>query len=135
IKAWSPQIGGYSGQPDTWYYGSVETIGLGVRDENGRPMLWAGGILGGGTSMYRTVYNPSIPQDSAPRWIRITGGGFPSGYPESIACDRSDSSVAYCGLHGSISYHLYKTINGGKNWKNISAGKDTLPKIGINAVI
>jgi len=134
IKAWSPQLAGYPNQPTTWYYGDIECIGLGARDENGRPMLWAGGLLGGGTILYRTVYNPTIPQDSAPRWIRITTG-LPSAVPSSIACDRSDSMTAFCGLQGQSKFHLYKTVNGGKNWKTISAGKDTLPQISINAIV
>jgi photosystem II stability/assembly factor-like uncharacterized protein len=133
LKVWSPQIAGYPNQPDTWYYGDVECIGLGARDENGRPMLWAGGILGGGTSLYRTVYNPTIRQDSAPRWIRISGGGLPGGVPETIACDRSDSMTVFCGFLGSgLAKYLYMTTTGGKKWTSISGN---LPKIGINALI
>ncbi len=133
IQPWSPQITGYAGQPKNWYYGDVECIGLGVRDQNGRPMIWAGGLLGGTeTSLNRTVYNPAISQDTAPRWIKIISG-LPTAIVETIACDRSDSLTAYCGLIGTSSTkHVYKTTNGGKNWISISGN---LPNIGVNAII
>lgn len=129
IQTWSPQIAG-SGK--AWYNGTIDCIALGVRDENGRPMMWAGGLVAGSTSLYRTVYNSSISQDSAPRWIKITSG-LPGAFVETIACDRSDSMTAFCGLTGTSSVsHVYKTINGGKKWTSISGN---LPNIGVNAII
>ncbi len=128
IQPWSPQIAG-SGK--AWYNGTIDCIALGVRDENGRPMLWAGGLVSGSTSLYRTVYNSSIPQDSMPRWIKITTG-LPGAFVETIACDRSDSMLAFCGLTGTTSPHVYKTTNGGKKWTSISGN---LPNVSVNAII
>ncbi|MDP4229441.1 MAG: T9SS type A sorting domain-containing protein [Bacteroidota bacterium] len=128
IQLWSPQI---AGNGKAWYNGTIDCIALGVRDGNGRPMLWAGGLLNGSTSLYRTVYDPTISQDSAPRWIKVTTG-LPPAFVESIACDRTDSMTAFCGLTGTSSGHVYKTTTGGKKWTNISGN---LPNIGVNAII
>ncbi len=132
IQSWSPQIAGTAKNPKAWYSGTIDCLGLGARDENGRPMLWAGGLLSGATSLYRTVYNPSISQDTAPRWIKVTTG-LPPAYVEALACDRSDSMTAYCGLAGTGSTkHVYKTTSGGKTWTSISGN---LPNISINAIV
>ncbi len=128
IQSWSPQIAG-SGK--AWYNGTIDCMALGVRDENGRPMIWAGGLIAGSTSLYRTVYNSSVPQDSMPRWIKITTG-LPGAFVESIGCDRSDSMTAFCGLTGTASPHVYKTINGGKKWTSISGN---LPNVSVNAIL
>lgn len=132
IVPWSPQIGGTNNNPKAWYTGTVDCIALGPRDENGRPMIWAGGLFNGGTSLYRTLYDPTIHQDTAPKWTKIITG-LPPAYVEVIVCDRSDSMIAFCGLTGTQSTkHVYKTINGGKNWVSISGN---LPNVGINGIV
>jgi photosystem II stability/assembly factor-like uncharacterized protein len=147
IKTWSPLLGGVTDKPKQWFYGGdIEALALGVRDQNNRPMIWAGGIVApdsslssGGTHIWRTTYNPSIPQDSAPNWINASGG-LPFSVPSAIACDRSDSLTAFVGLlsyGGGVIKHLYKTTNGGTSWTVITGKKaaTSLPTTPVTSIV
>jgi photosystem II stability/assembly factor-like uncharacterized protein len=146
IQPWSPQLTGVTNNPKQWFYGGdVEAVALGPRDPNGRPMIWMGGMnstrsangqLSGATGLWRTAYDPSLHQDSMPNWIKITTG-LPFGIVSSIVCDRSDSLTAFASMTSyNAVKHLYKTINGGKNWLSISGtGSTALPNAPLNAFV
>ncbi|HYM36733.1 MAG TPA: T9SS type A sorting domain-containing protein, partial [Steroidobacteraceae bacterium] len=147
IWKWSPQIAGAPGSPKLWYYGEVEAIALGARDNNGRPMIWTGTINNGGRNIWRTTLNESLPADSMPKWIRADVAGLPGLFPTWIRASLRDSMAAYVSFSGfntdtakghidSIG-NLFRTLDGGKTWKSIS-GKNTavgLPNAPVNAFV
>lgn len=130
-SVWSPQIGGSLNKPTNWYTGYINAVGIGVRDENGRAMLWAGGLLSASrASLYRTVYNPSLHQDSMPDWIRADTG-LSAAYVSCIVPDRTDSLKAFCSLSSFSKNRLYQTVNG-TGWTSITGDLPTAP---INSFI
>ncbi len=132
IRKWSPQLTGKPNDPKAWYYGNIEAIGLGIRDEKNRPMLWAAGILNGNRVLWRTTYNPSLSIDSVPTWVRADSSGLPGLTPAWIECDRTDSLTAFIGFSGfNAGGHLYKTTNA-KKWVSISGN---LPNAPIDAFV
>jgi photosystem II stability/assembly factor-like uncharacterized protein len=133
IQPWSQQIAGKSSDYKAWYNGDVEAIALGARDANGRPMMWAAGILNGGRVVWRTTVNTSLSADEMPKWIRADSTGLPGLTPSWIVADRSDSMTAFIGFSGaSAKGSLYKTTDGGKHWVAIGTG---LPSIAIDAFV
>ncbi len=128
---WSPVIGGKASNPKDWTWGDIECMAVGPHDAVGRPILWAGGAGDGAVSLWRTTVNTLLSPDSAPTWIRVTGG-LPANYVSSIAPDRSDSLVAFASVFGYASGHVFKTTDGGKTWKSISGN---LPNISVNTIL
>lgn len=130
-SVWSPQLGGTLNKPSNWYTGYINAVGVGVRDENIRPMLWVGGLLNQSrASLYRTAYDPSLHQDSMPRWIRADTG-LTAAYVSCIVPDRSDSLKAFCSLSSFSTNRIYKTVNGTR-WTSITGD---LPSAPINSFI
>jgi photosystem II stability/assembly factor-like uncharacterized protein len=130
-QRWSPQI---AGQPNTktWYYGAIDAVALGVRDASGRPMVWAGGIFNGATSLWRSTVDPNRHPDSMTAWTKITTG-LPGSNISCIVPDREDSLTAFCSASttGNVN-HVFKTTNGGKNWISISGD---MPKIPVTRIL
>jgi len=119
-RTWSPPIEGNVTKDSQWYYGDIETVALGPRDANGRPMLWAGGY---GTSgvLWRTTVDPTTSDTTPPHWIGAHGAGLPVATISQVVPDRSDSMTAFCAtMSTSGAAHVLKTTNGGKKWVNIS---------------
>ncbi len=133
IKQWSPQLAGQPGSLKQWYYGDIGAISLGAPDSHGRRMIWAAAYLGG-KAIWRTTVDATLSIDSMPKWIRADNG-LPNAYPNVIVADRSDSLTAFVAFSGSIADatgHIFKTIDGGKNWTKIGVG---LPNISVNALV
>jgi hypothetical protein len=133
IWKWSPQIAGAPGSPKSWYYGDVETISLGARDANGRPMIWTGTINNGARNLYRTALDLSLAADSMPRWVRADASGLPTLFPSWLHASHRDSLVAFASFSGfGTTGHIFRTGDGGKTWKNISGN---LPNAPIDAFV
>jgi hypothetical protein len=133
---WSPAIAGDTAHTKNWYYGDIETIAVGVRDQAGHPMLWAGGYIytTTGASVWRTVVDPTRPDTVAPKWISVNKG-LPNVTISSIVTDRSDSLTAFVtSAHAGVndSLHIFKTVDGGANWKNISGN---LPHAPVSSLV
>jgi Ni/Co efflux regulator RcnB len=126
-SVWSPQTCGTPNKPSNWYTGYINAVGVGVRDENMRPMLWIGGLYNGArTSLYRSLYDPTLHQDSMPRWIRADTGLTPPAYVSCIVPDRSDSLKAFCSLSSFSTNRLFMTVNGTK-WTSITGDLPSAP--------
>jgi hypothetical protein len=131
-SVWSPQTCGTPNKPSNWYMGYINAIGVGVRDENGRPMLWIGGLYGGSrASLSRTYYDPNLHQDSMPQWLIRADTSIPAAYVSCIVPDRSDSLTAYCSISSFTTNRLFKTVNGGR-WTSITGD---LPSAPINSFV
>ena len=131
-QKWSPALAGNLSNDSAWYSGDIETLGLGVRDAAGNPMLWAGGYSYTVPKLWRTAVDPTRPDTIAPRWISITSG-LPTAVISAIVPDRSDSMTAFCAnASASNVAHVLKTTNGGKKWTTISGN---LPATPVSALV
>lgn len=127
---WSPYLTGDTADPKHYTSYTVEAIGVGPRDEAQRPMLWLAGIIsissGQYLSVHRTVVDPTIGADVAPRWINARTG-LPTALPSMIVPDPLDSLTAFISFSRYSTNTIYKTTNGGKSWVSISGNLPTAP--------
>lgn len=72
-----------------------------------------------------------VSKDGGDSWIDISVNGLPNRAINYIACSPTDAGTAYLALSGFYSGHLFKTLNYGASWTDIST---TLPDIPINAI-
>ena len=85
----------------------------------------------------RTIYfgtnqgDVQVSTDDGTTWSSRTIG-LPSRYITNFAMHPTDDQTAYVSVSGFFSGHVFKTINAGLSWQNISAG---LPDIPVNAVL
>ena len=79
--------------------------------------------------------NVNVTFDGGTTWENF-GGDLPNRYVTSLAISPSNDQTAYVTFSGfsELDYtpHIYKTINGGLNWEDISSN---LPSIPVNDVI
>lgn len=68
--------------------------------------------------------------DGATNWQQ--GSGLPLQYISTLAADPSSPLRAYLGVWGYLSGHVFRTLDGGVSWQDISGG---LPDIPVNAIV
>jgi photosystem II stability/assembly factor-like uncharacterized protein len=88
-----------------------------------------------------SIYIGMAPSQSNPMSILLSGdggatftnvtSGLPNRYPRDIAIDPRDSKIVYAALSGFGSGHLFKSIDAGANWTDIST---TLPDIPFHCI-
>jgi photosystem II stability/assembly factor-like uncharacterized protein len=130
---WSPAIAGDVADDSLWYYGDIETIALGPRDDAGNPMIWAGGFSAiNGAEVWRTYVNPARADTTPPKWVSKKTG-VPAVNVAQIVPDRGDSLTAFlCTSAAAKVDHVMKTINGGTKWTDISGN---LPESPVSAIV
>jgi photosystem II stability/assembly factor-like uncharacterized protein len=83
-----------------------------------------------------TIYTGSaqgavmVSRNAGATWTDVTAG-LPDRAIAALAIDRRDSSIAYAGLSGYRSSHIFKTTDAGATWNDLSAG---LPDMPVNAI-
>jgi uncharacterized repeat protein (TIGR01451 family) len=99
---------------------------------------------GGGTAVWVGTddglvwVSPDGQTASSPTWIRLDQKGLPKRPVASIAVDRSNWRIAYVAYNGfspatpGLPGHLFKTIDGGKHWANVSGN---LPDSPLNSIV
>ena len=109
--------------PTYFRYGTITTIAVAksapstiyVGTDNGR--LWKTTDLGA-------------------TWTEFTGKGLPTRWVSAVAIDPTNDSVAYATFtgffNGENASHVFKTVNGGETWKDISGN---LPNAPVNDVV
>jgi len=79
--------------------------------------------------------NVHITTDAGGNWTDISAG-LPKRYITSLAVSPNDDQIAYVTLSGytTLDYtpHVYKTMDGGQNWTDVSGN---LPSIPVNDII
>jgi uncharacterized repeat protein (TIGR01451 family) len=107
-------------------------------------LISAIGIADGGDGAYVgsddgvVSVSPNAVTADSPTWTRVGQNVLPNRPVAQFAVDRSDWRVAYVSYAGFGSAtpghrgHVFKTTDGGRHWKDISAN---LPDIPVNSVI
>jgi photosystem II stability/assembly factor-like uncharacterized protein len=74
----------------------------------------------------------------APSWTDIDDNGgsnpLPNRYIERILVDPDDSDVVYVSLGGFSPDNLWRTVDGGTTWADITGGIDGIPEAPINGI-
>lgn len=108
--------------PSRGAYGTITTIAVSEADNQ---ILYVGTDDG----------NVQTSKDGGLTWTLVSEQ-LPNRYISSVVCDRTDPAVAYVTLSGyrksDYLSHVFKTIDGGNNWTDISAN---LPEVPINDLI
>jgi hypothetical protein len=92
--------------------------------------------IGYSPSDQKTLYvgmndgNVSVTRDSGATWNVIVAG-LPQRAVTEIIVDEADPSIAYLTMSGFGTPHVWRTVNGGAAWTNISGD---LPNIPVNAL-
>jgi photosystem II stability/assembly factor-like uncharacterized protein len=73
-----------------------------------------------------------MTRDFGVNWNRIGEGVFPDRYPTDVSIDPSDEAIAYVTFGGYGTGHVFKTMDYGDTWEDISG---LLPDLPVNAVI
>ncbi|MEA2654490.1 MAG: hypothetical protein QOI37_1717, partial [Chloroflexota bacterium] len=106
-------------------------------------LLSAIGVSSGGSGVYSgslegwVYFSPNAGISDTPTWTRVGKGIFPNRPVSDIAVDRSNDRIAYVAFNGfnqatpSRPGHVFKTTDGGKHWKDISAN---LPNAPVNSL-
>ncbi|MDT7573196.1 MAG: hypothetical protein QOE05_3370 [Actinomycetota bacterium] len=106
--------------------------------------LSAIGVADGGNAVYTGsddgyVYvSENAVTSASPTWKRVDKGALPARPVSQFAVDRSDWRVAYVSYTGFSAATprqpgmVFKTINGGKSWKNVTSN---LPDAPVNSVV
>jgi uncharacterized repeat protein (TIGR01451 family) len=102
--------------------------------------------VGGGQAVYtgsldgRAYVSTDAQVNDSPTWTRLDPQGriLPNRPVASIVVDRSNYRIAYLGYNGyngatpTRPGHVFKTVDGGKTWLNISGN---LPDVPVNSLI
>ncbi len=72
-----------------------------------------------------------LTTDGGASWAPRTSG-LPNRFVQDIAVDRADWQTAYVAVSGFGTGHVFRTVNGGQTWNDVSGA---LPDVPVNAVI
>ncbi len=112
-ESWTSVSGGFAGFP-----GAVSAIAVAPGDPQ---TIYVGTSDG-------TVY---VTTNGAATWTWVNSG-LPSRYVTDIAVASSDPQRAYVTVSGFGSGHVFRTVNGGGSWQNISSNLIDVP---VNAIV
>jgi uncharacterized repeat protein (TIGR01451 family) len=102
------------------------------------------GLSQGGTGVYAGTdegwiqVSPDAVTSDSPSWTRVGLGHLPNRPVNQIAVDRSNWRIAYAAYGGFSAAtpqrpgHVYKTLNGGTTWKDITGN---LPDVPVNSIV
>ncbi len=118
-STWSPTNGGtnFNGTP-------VACIGVAYTNPNTL-------IAGTGSGAVGALFQIFASSNGGTSWTNVTGTN-PNRYPTDISFDPNSNSIAYLTYSGYGTPHVYRTVDAGQTWTNISSN---LPDIPIQTVV
>ncbi|MEP6598159.1 MAG: hypothetical protein ABJB98_01785 [Actinomycetota bacterium] len=101
-------------------------------------LISAVGMADGGDGVYVGTDDGylSVSSDAAtsasPTWTRVGQNSLPNLPVSQIAVDKSNWRIAYVAYSGFGSAHVFRTMDGGAHWDNITA---SLPNVPVNSIV
>jgi photosystem II stability/assembly factor-like uncharacterized protein len=105
--------------------GQISAVAIAPSDGSDVYLGYSSGVVARTTNGY----------DDEPDW-ELSTSSLPLAFISSIAIDHTDPEVAYCTISTFGFPHVYKTIDGGMNWRPIDGeGKDRIPDIPAHWIV